>query len=291
MRSSAKGFRVTDELKWHAWDGAVVDVWNVECDPDAHGEYLSPDPRLFVVLEISPGGRLDLAASHTGSRASLDHAGAMAYIPAGMSLQLNAVGIDRLQHMDIHLAETGLTRKFGKSLDLNRVTTPRLRIDDARLASITKLLADECSADRPLDNHFGAGLIDALATALFEVAGKTSEQKRPSLSRTQLQRSTEYIEANCFQTIRLRDIATLLGLSETYFSHAFKASTGVPPLRWQMEARIAGVKTLLTEDKLSLTEIAANTGFSDQAHLTRTFKRVVGVAPSAWRRNLSPQQP
>lgn len=286
MRSTSHGFRIIDDLRWRSWDGAVVDVWNVACDPGAHGEYLAPDPRLFMVLDINPGGRLDLAISDPAIHASLDHLGAMAYIPAGTTLQLRADGIDRLRHMDVHFAEADLTRKFGKALDLSRVGAIRLPAEDARLATIARLLAEECCAQDHLDSHFGAGLIDALTTVMFDVADKTNEQKRPGLSRSQLQKSTEYIEANCFQSIRLRDIASLLGLSETYFSHAFKASTGVPPLRWQMEARIDGVKKLLTKEKLSLTEIAASTGFSDQAHLTRTFKRVVGIAPSVWRRNI-----
>jgi AraC-like DNA-binding protein len=89
---------------------------------------------------------------------------------------------------------------------------------------------------------------------------------------------------NCIRNIRIEELADLTGLSQSYFSHAFKASTGLPPHQWQMKARIDRVKALLRNRSLSLTEIAAETGFSDPAHFTRSFRRQTGASPSAWRR-------
>lgn len=51
--------------------------------------------------------------------------------------------------------------------------------------------------------------------------------------------------------------------------------------------RIEVAKALLSETNSSLTEIAAQTGFSDQAALTRTFANVVGATPGKWRREHS----
>ncbi len=65
-------------------------------------------------------------------------------------------------------------------------------------------------------------------------------------------------------------------------SHAFKAATGVPPHRWQMQARIDRAKAMMAHDAAALADIAEATGFFDQAHLTRVFKAVVGVTPGAW---------
>jgi AraC family transcriptional regulator len=286
MQSDANGYRVVEDLKWKAWEDAVVDVWHVQCDANAHGTYVAPDPRLFVVIDITSGGCLELEAPAIEARVSHTKAWSMAYIPAGIPIRSRAVAVHRLKHMDIHLSETALTRKFGKALDRRNLDTARLLFDEPRMAAIAKLLAEECCANHRLDDHFGIGLVDALSTALFGVSSMTP-QKRPSLSRNQLELSVDYIDAHCFETIRLHDLASLLGLSESYFSHAFKAATGVPPLRWQMETRIAKVKDFLVRESMSLTEIAASSGFSDQAHLTRSFKRLVGITPSDWRRNRS----
>ncbi|WP_246678140.1 helix-turn-helix transcriptional regulator [Mesorhizobium sp. B1-1-7] len=57
---------------------------------------------------------------------------------------------------------------------------------------------------------------------------------------------------------------------------------GVPPRRWQMQARIDRAKAMMAHEAASLGDIAEATGFFDQAHLTRVFKAVVGVTPGAW---------
>ncbi|TIM22012.1 MAG: helix-turn-helix transcriptional regulator, partial [Mesorhizobium sp.] len=99
----------------------------------------------------------------------------------------------------------------------------------------------------------------------------------------------DYIDAHCLDRIRLADLAALTGLSETAMSHAFKAATGVPPHRWQMQARVDRAKAMMARDVASLGDIAEATGFFDQAHLTRVFKSIVGVTPGAWMRSTSRQ--
>jgi AraC family transcriptional regulator len=282
MQSQATGFRVVDDLVWRGWGGIVADFWRVRCEPEAHGSYVSPDPRLFVILDITPGGVFELT-SDDGASAVHNRPWSMAYIPANVALRGRTRAVEQLSHLDIHLPEVALTRRFGRSLDHTLLGTMRLQFEDERIAAIAKLLVDECRNIERLDDRYGVGLIEALATALFSIKAERPKG-RPSLSRQQLDRTRDYIDANCFETIRLSELASLLGLSETYFSHAFKASTGMPPLRWQMETRIAKVKDMLADTRLTLTEIAASAGFSDQAHLTRSFKRSVGVAPSEWRR-------
>lgn len=284
MQSEAYGFSAVEDVRWRRFGGVVVDAWHVECSADAHGTYLSPDPRLFVILEMTAGGRFTLSAPGEDRAAVHERPFSMAYIPAGMTVCSRACGIAALRHLDIHLPHAALIRRFGKALDATRTDAARLCFEDTRLAAIATLLAAECTSDEPYDDRYGEGLVDALLTALLAVRPER-QKPRPCLSRSQLAQSLDYIDAHCFETIRLHDLAAQLGLSETYFSHAFKASTGIPPSRWQMEARIRKIKELLGEGRATLAEIAASTGFSDQAHLTRTFKRLVGLTPSQWRRD------
>lgn len=65
------------------------------------------------------------------------------------------------------------------------------------------------------------------------------------LSPRQLRRVTEFMEDNYARVIRLQELATLAGLSESYFCSAFKASTGVSPHAWQMQKRIDQAQILL----------------------------------------------
>jgi AraC family transcriptional regulator len=68
------------------------------------------------------------------------------------------------------------------------------------------------------------------------------------------------------------------------FARQFKASTGLPPQHFLVARRVERAKQLLRGgDDLSLAQVAARTGFWDQGHFTRHFKRLVGVTPKRFR--------
>ncbi|HVI27879.1 AraC family transcriptional regulator [Hansschlegelia sp.] len=98
-----------------------------------------------------------------------------------------------------------------------------------------------------------------------------------------MQLTVDYIEERCAETIRLSELASLAGLSESYFSHAFKAATGMPPHRWQLQARVRKAKRLIERAEAPLSDIASGLGFSDQAHFTRVFRDLAGCTPTEWR--------
>jgi AraC family transcriptional regulator len=79
-------------------------------------------------------------------------------------------------------------------------------------------------------------------------------------------------------------LADACGLSPSHFAHAFKASTGVPPHRWLLLHRVQRARELMESTKDGLSAIALSCGFSDQSHLTRAFRSVMGSSPAAWRR-------
>jgi AraC family transcriptional regulator len=283
MKSRIDGISVIGGLKWRAWDGVIADVWSVECAAEARGEYISEDPRLFIVLEMQGSGGLALNPKAGDSGES--HLGpySISYIPAGFPIRGRSRGITHLRHLDLHLDAVALTRRFAGGLHPADLETPQLGLQDDRMTALAGMIAAECVADLPLHDLYGEGLLNALLAALFGVE-RPASRRRSQLSQRQLQRVQAYIEAHCLETIRLSDLAEVAGLSQTYFSHAFKASTGVGPCRWHMQARIRSVQRLLLQKDTPLTEVAALAGFSGQAHLTRVFKQHVGVTPAAWLR-------
>lgn len=93
------------------------------------------------------------------------------------------------------------------------------------------------------------------------------------------------------QGISVEALASECGLSRSHFARAFKASTGLSPQDWLRHERVALAKTLICTTELSLTQIAVECGFFDQAHFSRFFTRIVGTNPQAWRRNLTGSAP
>lgn len=286
MQSATHGFSVVGALQWRMWKGVVADVWDVTCSRDAHGDYLSPDPRLFVALELDVDGSFVLEQPDARQTARHDQPLSMSFVPAGTLIRGRADNLKRIKHLDLHFSEAALLQRFGRALEPRRLRAPRLNFSDLRIADLAVAIAAECGSDEPLHDLFGEGLIDALLALLFDIRRETGG-RRPALSRNQLRLVTEFIDEHCLEPIRLNDLAALAGLSESYFSHAFKAATGVPPHRWHMQMRIRRVQDMLSKPGAVLTDVAAAAGFSDQAHLSRVFKAVVGITPSAWMRGSS----
>jgi AraC-like DNA-binding protein len=81
----------------------------------------------------------------------------------------------------------------------------------------------------------------------------------------------------------LAELAELTGLSQFALLRAFRGATGLPPHAYLNQLRVRQARLLL-DDGRPAAEVAAVTGFADQAHLTRHFKRVVGVPPAAYQR-------
>ena len=81
----------------------------------------------------------------------------------------------------------------------------------------------------------------------------------------------------------LAELATLTGLSQFALLRAFRRETGLPPHAYLNQLRVRRARLLL-DNGLAPADVAAQTGFADQAHLTRHFKRVLGVPPGAYQR-------
>jgi AraC family transcriptional regulator len=128
------------------------------------------------------------------------------------------------------------------------------------------------------------GLTTAIAALLFaDPPGPPTNMK--GLAPWQLRRIVEFLDAHLPERVDLAHLAAQVGLSQAHFSRAFKASTGMAPYRWQLDARIRRAQALLIDSHASLNEVAEATGFADAVHFGRMFRKLTGVTPAAWRRN------
>jgi AraC-like DNA-binding protein len=93
------------------------------------------------------------------------------------------------------------------------------------------------------------------------------------------QRICEYIESHLEQKIGLEELAARAGLSTHHFARAFNQSMGIPPHSYLLSRRLERAERMLRETQLPLSEIAVATGFSDQSHLARHFRRRTGMSP------------
>mgnify|MGYP001610126007 FL=1 len=109
--------------------------------------------------------------------------------------------------------------------------------------------------------------------------------KPPAQEPDMVAKAKEYLAAHMQDDISLDDLASVSATSPFHLARAFTAQTGIPPHAFLVQLRLGRAKDLLGTP-MRLADIAAETGFSDQSHLTRRFKRQFGVTPGVMRKNI-----
>ena len=101
--------------------------------------------------------------------------------------------------------------------------------------------------------------------------------------RAAVRRARRFLDESCSSPVSLRELASLAGLSPFHFHRLFRSQVGIPPHEYHVRRRLLRARALLGEGEPA-AHVAAATGFADQSHLTRHFKRLLGVAPADYAR-------
>jgi transcriptional regulator of acetoin/glycerol metabolism len=184
-------------------------------------------------------------------------------------------------------AGVGLWTIFERDLDLFRrkartdIST-RLLVagsHDSRLALVTPPDHTMGVSSKPTNLHTRPRL-DSIQT-LLKVA--PAPQAHGGLSAGAMRRVREYMEVHLGESIDLAMLAGVAGLSVHHFARQFKQSIGVTPHHYLTQKRVERAQEMLAQTELSLPEIAYAAGFSDQSHLARHFRHMLGTTPSEFR--------
>jgi AraC-like DNA-binding protein len=97
-----------------------------------------------------------------------------------------------------------------------------------------------------------------------------------------------YLETHYADNISIKRLSNLVGLSPYYLIRSFRQQMGLPPHSYQMQVRLLRAKRALRSSQ-SLGEVAIDSGFFDQSHLIRCFKRSFGITPGQYRQGNSVQ--
>lgn len=158
-------------------------------------------------------------------------------------------------------------------------------VRDPRLAGRLKAaLARVDAQDTPLAME---ELLVGALQSLWTHAGRARAPQRPVRpSPAALDRAREFIDAHGAGPLALADIAQAAGLSRYRLIRGFANRFGLTPYAYYMQRRVLEAQQLF-ETGLGPAQVAARCGFADQSHLTRHFKRTVGVTPGAYANGLA----
>lgn len=126
---------------------------------------------------------------------------------------------------------------------------------------------------------------------LFEVFShiiNAAPKKNPesSSSRLYIKNAIKFIQRNFSNNIDVSDIANHVGLSRSHLYRVFMRQLSLSPNEYLTQFRINQACTLIRTSGLSIGEIASSVGFDDQLYFSRVFKKLKGVSPSHYTKEL-----
>ena len=282
----ARGVRI-DRLSVDEWPGithlAPTLIWETE---PGWIELAFDRPALCVVADEA-GGRCDLRRDPV-RRVDGDFFGSghISLIAGSTPVIVHAADMRRARLDIFLLAHTQLAGELAELAAPIAGAASRLMTYNSLLHGCASLLG-KCRhvAATPFGDSLARSLL--LAWVKMDADGTTSARP-PSLSGAALDAVLDCLRGELEDNVAVARLAAIAGLPPASFGRAFRASTGLSPQAWQMDARVRGAQRLLLDDPDEpLIEIARLAGFSDQSHLTRAFVRVMGTTPTEWVRQRS----
>jgi AraC family transcriptional regulator len=166
---------------------------------------------------------------------------------------------------------------------------PRLFFFDKDLWETAVKLKAQSEQSDLVQSQYAEALSIVLAHELLRLntgAVPTQRNLRGGLAGWQERKVAQYIEEHLSDDISLATLAEVAKLSPYHFVRSFKQSFGLPPHRYLSRLRMEQAKVLLADPAMSVTQVASNMGFSETSSFTTTFRKRMGLTPTAYRRSL-----
>jgi len=231
------------------------------------------------------------------------HPGCVAVVPARTPVSWSwstRIGFSLLR-LDAQFVDQVAQSVFGLSPQDYRLSVAE-RAHDTALTNIAGVLAREAMLREPGSGLYAHSLASLLALHLLRhyaqrtqggalMSGAPLEEiahaalsdaspRGPAQPRAVAQ-ALAFIHENYARELSLGDIAGAAHLSPFHLARLFKQALGVSPHQYLIQLRVNSARWLLSagSGERSLAQLANAVGFADQSHLTRHFKRVLGVTP------------
>jgi AraC-like DNA-binding protein len=223
------------------------------------------------------GGRIDCR---------LDGATRLAFVEACSTIETEVEIVGRCFYWVVFIDKARLLGDRKEILKPRRLDT-RIGFDNAALAVAVRSLRTEFTRTDELSNlYIESWAIQALVL-LHRLFDELQYESQVRLTKNEISKVVEFMEASIARNITLECIAALVGLSPRHFRRLFRASTGVGPNEMFTNMRLERAARDLRNSKKNVTEISLDCGFSQPQHLATAFRRKFGLTPTEFRRNVA----
>lgn len=214
--------------------------------------------------------------------------GEVTFIPAGVPFEWSWNYRSRSTHLAI---SAPLMAELSEQ-DLSEMDCAVFRQPDRHLAGLLSTLQDESQAAIPGSDLMTSSLLTAIAIRLqrltsseFAHAHEAQECEVNEMGGLDFSACHDYLSDRLAEAVPLSELAANFGMTIHSFTRWFKREAGIPPHQYQLRLRIQRASELLCRSpKLTVAEIATSLGFSDESHLRRHFRRIIGTSPGRYRK-------
>jgi len=149
---------------------------------------------------------------------------------------------------------------------------------DVKLLSDKEIFEDFCA----VCSAFPDDGLDDLVKFLSQIFEKyCSLELRPDIQPKVISEVEKYISDNPYENISLEELAEKFRQNKFHLLRSFRSTYGLPPHAYQMDIRILRAKELL-KSGMSIADVAVETGFTDQSHFHRVFKKHTAATPGEY---------
>jgi AraC family transcriptional regulator len=184
-----------------------------------------------------------------------------------------------------------ITAEVGPSRLLSSRNMQVLHTREPKILQIGAWLFQEFLKGGAVGSLSVDSLVNLLALQIFDLFNQQVEPASPidrSLPASQdVARAIEYMQAHLNREISLAELSQVVHISPSQLGRLFKRATSLTPHQYLIRLRVGQASELLRSGRLPISEVALQSGFNDQSHLNRHFKRIYGVTPKTIRNGIS----
>jgi AraC-like DNA-binding protein len=183
-------------------------------------------------------------------------------------------------YLDSALLQKAAAEISGKRRDIPFFSTPT--IHDTELASLLRNLHVTLEAGgTALERE--SKFLWTFAQLAKRHADDSSVERGMGDERAVVRTVRQYLEDRYTENVSLDDLARVAGLSAYHLLRVFRSETGLPPHAFLEQVRVNRAREFLRAGS-SIADATFNTGFSDQSHFSRHFKKMTGVTPGQYQK-------
>lgn len=245
------------------WTGITATLYKTS------GGFSQSSPGAYHCLTMHLSAPIHADCSFEGKgRPRLQVAGDIDLLPAGSSAAWR---------------DDGETVMIGVKLDPSLVDggsiAPQMQLRDPQIEHLLWALKSELESGETFGRVYAESIATALASHLRGRYAERSAACADGFPGRRLQRVLDYIDENLSAELSLFELASIANLSPSQFKSVFKRLLGMPVHQYIIRQRVKCAVQLIAQDRLPLSDIAIQAGFSNQSHMSRLTRRLIGATP------------